>query len=246
LSTTIYNKNKKENRLKMKTFTNLKNQEGFTLIELLVVIGILAILLAITLIAINPNKHFQATRNTQRSSNVSEVLNAIYEYESANNGNAPASVANVTATSMPLGKAATQTASNTTFSTPNLTYVVPATNTVTTGFVQVTGCSVAADNGTFAVGSGTATTVVVNNASGVAGATGCTLKTKIDVCSDLVPTYIADIPTDPTTGTVTGGTTPCAGGTTAYDTGYTITATSGRYTIAAPSAEDSATISVTR
>ncbi|HSW80193.1 MAG TPA: type II secretion system protein [Candidatus Saccharimonadales bacterium] len=230
----------------MKTFSKLKGQKGFTLIELLVVIGILAILLAITLIAINPNKHFQDTRNTQRSSNVSEILNAIYEYESANNGNEPASISNVTGTSMPLGKAPVQVATNTTFSTPNLTYVVPSGNTVTSGFVQVTGCSVAADNGTFAVGSGTLTTVVVNNPAGVASATGCTLKTKIDVCSDLAPTYIADMPTDPTTGTVTGGATPCAGGTTAYDTGYTITATNGRFTIDAPSAEDGATISVTR
>jgi prepilin-type N-terminal cleavage/methylation domain-containing protein len=69
-----------------------KNQGGFTLIELLVVIGILAILLAITLIAINPNKHFQDTRNAKRSSDVSAILDAIYEYQSANSGSLPPSV----------------------------------------------------------------------------------------------------------------------------------------------------------
>src|SRR5262249_23642744 len=116
----------------------------------------------------------------------------------------------------------------------------------TTGYVQVTGCDQAADNGTFPVTSGTATTVVVTNVSGVASASGCTLVTKIDVCSELSPTYIADLPIDPTTGTVSGGSTPCDVATTAYDTGYTISASSGRFTISAPSAEDSATISVTR
>ncbi len=72
--------------------TQLKNKQGFTLIELLVVIGILAILLAITLIAINPNKHFQDTRNAKRASDVSALLDAIYEYQSANSGSLPPSV----------------------------------------------------------------------------------------------------------------------------------------------------------
>ena len=220
-------------------------EQGFTLIELLVVIGILAILLAITLIAINPNKHFQDSRNTQRSSNVSEVLNAIYEYESANNGNRPASVTNVSLT-MPLGKAATQTASAVTFSTPSVTFTVPSGNTITSGNVLVTGCSVSADNGNYPVTGGTTTTVVVTNASGVAGATGCVIASAVDVCSDLVPAYIADLPTDPTTGSVTGGTTPCGAGTTAYATGYTIAQSNGRFTIAAPGAEGGSTISVTR
>jgi len=55
-------------------------QQGFTLIELLVVIGILAVLLAITLIAINPAKQFAQGNNTQRSSDVNALLNAIHQY----------------------------------------------------------------------------------------------------------------------------------------------------------------------
>jgi type IV pilus assembly protein PilA len=72
--------------------STIRSQQGFTLIELLVVIGILAILLAITLIAINPNKHFQDTRNAKRSSDVVAILDAIYEYQAANSGSLPPSV----------------------------------------------------------------------------------------------------------------------------------------------------------
>jgi type IV pilus assembly protein PilA len=152
------------------------NQGGFTLIELLVVIGILAILLAVTLIAINPNKHFQDSRNAQRQSNVSAILDAIYEYESANNGKIPPTISGVTSTPVEIGL------------------------------------------GTL----------------------------KVDLCSDLSPTYLADMPFDPSAGTVTGGSTPCAIGVTAYDSGYTIGVSNGRFTVAAPHAEDGATISVTR
>ncbi len=55
---------------------------GFTLIEILVVVALIAILTAITFIAINPAKNFQDTRNTQRSSDVTQILNAITQYTS--------------------------------------------------------------------------------------------------------------------------------------------------------------------
>lgn len=70
----------------------LKAQQGFTLIELLVVIGILAILLAITLIAINPARQFAQANNTKRSSDVNAVLNAINQYMADNSGNLPANM----------------------------------------------------------------------------------------------------------------------------------------------------------
>jgi prepilin-type N-terminal cleavage/methylation domain-containing protein len=222
------------------------DQRGFTLIELLVVIGILAILLAITLIAINPNKHFEDTRNTQRSSNVSEILNGVYEYESANNGNMPAILKYVGANELPLGEAATQSPTGTTFATPDLTFGGLTGNTITSGNILVTGCDNTGNDGDFAVTSGDATSITVSDTSGVASDASCTISTAVDLCSDLTPTYLADLPTDPKTGTVTDGSTPCAAGTTAYDTGYTITATSGRFTVAAPAAEDGQTISVTR
>lgn len=66
-----------------------KLTSGFTLIELLVVIGILAILLAITLIAINPARQFAQSNNTKRSSDVNSVLNAINQYMADNKGTLP-------------------------------------------------------------------------------------------------------------------------------------------------------------
>lgn len=64
---------------------------------------------------------------------------------------------------------------------------------------------------------------------------------QIDICSDLVPTYIAALPFDPN---ATGAAyTDC----TTYNTGYTVVKdANNRVTVAAPSAELSETISVTR
>lgn len=154
-----------------------RQQKGFTLIEILVVVGILTILLAITLIALNPGKHFADARNTQRSSDVSAILDAVYQYQAANSGSLPPSLSTVTTTAANIG-------------------------------------------------------------DGIGD---------INVCADLVPNYIADLPLDPASGTQTPSTGAVCSATD-YDTGYTIakSATGSRFTIAAPSAESGATISVTR
>lgn len=70
----------------------LKNQKGFTLIELLVVIGILAILLAIVLIAINPARQFGQANNTRRTSDVTQILNAVGAYAADNAGKLPSAI----------------------------------------------------------------------------------------------------------------------------------------------------------
>lgn len=74
----------------------MKNTKGFTLIELLVVIGILAILLAITLIAINPARQFGQANNTKRRSDVLQILNAVHQYVAENQGQLPGEVSGLT------------------------------------------------------------------------------------------------------------------------------------------------------
>jgi len=153
----------------MNLSAQVKNKKGFTLIELLVVIGILAVLLAITLIAINPRRQFQQANDTKRRSDVNAILNAINQYMSDNNGNVP----------------------------PGITAVAqPISNT---------------------------------------GA---------NICTVLIPTYIATLPSDPTAGTPPNSIAdPCPG---SYNTAYSVVSTvSNRITVSAVG-EITTSISVTR
>lgn len=85
----------------MKSARFFKNQKGFTLIELLVVIGILAILLSIVLIAINPARQFGQANDTKRRSAVTQILNAVGAYAAENQGNLPLQI---TSTVTQIGK----------------------------------------------------------------------------------------------------------------------------------------------
>ncbi len=66
-----------------------KHTRGFTLIELLVVIGIIGILAAVVLVAVNPGRQFASARDTQRRADLYSITNAIYQYAAENNGNIP-------------------------------------------------------------------------------------------------------------------------------------------------------------
>lgn len=59
---------------------NIRKQAGFTLVELLVVIGILAVLTAVVLVAVNPVRQFAQARDTQRRADVNTVSAAIVSY----------------------------------------------------------------------------------------------------------------------------------------------------------------------
>jgi len=145
------------------------NQAGFTLIELLVVIGILAVLLAIVLIAINPARQFSQANDTQRRSDVNAILNAIHQYSVDNAGQAPPEI-------------------------------------------------------------GTTEEEISS--------------TEANICADLVDTYIAALPVDPT---VQSGPVELAGCGAAYASGYTVmrSAANNRITVSAVG-ELTASISATR
>lgn len=144
------------------------NRKGFTLVEVLLVVVIIAILAAIVIIAINPARQIAQANNTQRSSDVQALINAVHQSAIDNRGTLPAAI--------------------------------------------------------------TAVATVVGSGVG-----------QIDICTDLVPTYMAAMPFDPTA--AGAAYTDC----TAYNTGYTILKTAeGRVTVAAPAAELAKVISVTR
>ena len=156
-------------------------KKGFTLIEILVVIGLIAILAAIVLIAINPGRQFAQGRNSQRTSNVNAILNAV-------------------------------------------------------------GQNLADNKGVFACGAAIpAAATIIQKTGGY------------DIRACVSPTYIPEIPTDPSTGTNTCTTATCAGAGESYDTNYTIQkdATTQRVTVCAPGGVEaaipgSAAICVTR
>ena len=69
--------------------SNIKKNKGFTLIEMLVVIGIIAILAAVVLVAVNPLRQFASARDSQRRSDLYALTNAIYQFAVEHNGNLP-------------------------------------------------------------------------------------------------------------------------------------------------------------
>ncbi len=77
------------------------------MIELLVVIGVLAVLLTIVLIAINPARQFSQANDTKRRSDVNALLNAVHQYAADHKGLLPGggeittTVTDINSTNMP-------------------------------------------------------------------------------------------------------------------------------------------------
>jgi prepilin-type N-terminal cleavage/methylation domain-containing protein len=78
---------------------------GFTLIELLIVIGIIGILAAAILVAVDPAKRFAQSRDARRSAEVYSILNAILNYTADHVGALPAAIDNDSSTAQILGEA---------------------------------------------------------------------------------------------------------------------------------------------
>lgn len=65
------------------------SKKGFTLIELLLVVAIIGILAAIVIIAINPQKQLNDTKDAQRKTDMITILDAVYQYSIDNKGVLP-------------------------------------------------------------------------------------------------------------------------------------------------------------
>ena len=74
---------------------------GFTLLEILLAVGLLTILAAIVIFAINPPRQLAQGRNAQRSVDVNVIMNAIYEYAADHDGQLPGQTSSPTISSTP-------------------------------------------------------------------------------------------------------------------------------------------------
>jgi len=161
---------------------------GFTLIELLVVIGIIGILAAIVLVAVNPGRNFAQTNNARRQGDLIQISNAVFQFASEHKGNFP-------------GVNDLQTTSD---------------------YPSVAGC---AEGTATEIGTAAYNLAAAGNVDGAGDG----------VEDPIVPTYIAGLPVDPSTGT-----TANTGYFTCLDTG------TGRISFFAPDAELGVVISVER
>ena len=71
-------------RSSVSKFLSARSRAGFTLIELLVVMAILAVLMALVLVAVNPARQTQQANNTKRRTDVNTIVNGVNQYAADN------------------------------------------------------------------------------------------------------------------------------------------------------------------
>lgn len=67
-------------------------QRGFTLLEILLVVAAIGILAGIVVVALNPGKQLADTRNAERQSEVTTILDAVNQYQIDNDGDLPGGI----------------------------------------------------------------------------------------------------------------------------------------------------------
>ncbi len=155
------------------------NKKGFTLVELLLVIGIIVVLLSVVLVAVDPSKRLKQSRDAVRRQDVGDIMEAVMQYTTDNNGSFPAAIDG------------------------------------TAGSYQVLGTATSGCNTT-------------------CPAVTTTVASCVDLSSTLVPSYLASIPIDPSSGS-------------AANTSYAVDkSAAGRITIVACYPEVASTISLQR
>lgn len=128
------------------------NQKGFTLIELLVIIGIISILAATVIVALNPVARFADSRNSRRWSDINSIQTAIAQYIVDNDGALPTGLS-TSMSETQLGSCTTggatlcsgAAASCVDLSTPLATYLKSLPTDPDAGTAATTGYSVAID-----------------------------------------------------------------------------------------------------